>query len=654
MEICRRLEGMPLAIELAAARSRSLGLDGLLAGLDDHLRLLNESSLPDDRHGSIRMTIDWSYQLLDEDERAAFRRLSVFSGSFDLAAAATMAGHGDVAAASDVVGRLTDKSLLVHERWRTGSRWRMLDTVHAFAREQRDHSGETHTLLHRHHAWATATAHELETALDDPDWRDRFDAVAGDLRAALRRPPADAPADGPFALALVLGHLAYARRFLVEAREHFDTAVALAPNKAAEVVALRIAAGAAYAEMRGGTAFDLLQIAFARAMEVGDRRTAAIVSADAATLAGRCPALFVTPLEIDEITALVERARALCPPDDLEVAAHVAVAAAWTSFPHDGPTQSGADEALDLARRLDDPVLISAALDAATVAAARDERYRDASKVAGARLPFLARMPRHDPAVGGEVADMFHMASQAPISAGLLEEAILAAQISRDDDTYQGLSHFTASHLMVPLVLRGAFDESLTQADFMRHGWERAGRPPAGWMSPSFYAAAFVHGVRGDEEAFACWWDLAKTMQVISGPANCSIFFGCREALHRGAIDEACRLAAEVDPWCGGFFDPYAEAARVETAVVAAAPDAEEQLVQAQRLAPENDFVAPLLLRAAGRLHHDDTALKASIIGWEAIGARFERACTLLLLPDRAAEGMQEFAALGCPPPGTP
>ena len=128
-EICRRVDGMPLAIELAAARSSSLGLDGLLAGLDDHLRMLSGSSPTGDRHGSLRTVIDWSHQLLDDAERAAFRRLGVFVGAFDLAAAAAVAAHGDAATASDLIGRLADKSLLTHVRTPSGSRWQMLDTV---------------------------------------------------------------------------------------------------------------------------------------------------------------------------------------------------------------------------------------------------------------------------------------------------------------------------------------------------------------------------------------------------------------------------------------------------------------------------------------------------------------------------------------------
>ena len=84
-DICCHLDGMPLAIELAAARAGWLGLDGLLAGLDDHLRLLSRSGNPSDRHASMRTVIEWSHRLLDEDEAALYRRLGVFVGSFDLA-----------------------------------------------------------------------------------------------------------------------------------------------------------------------------------------------------------------------------------------------------------------------------------------------------------------------------------------------------------------------------------------------------------------------------------------------------------------------------------------------------------------------------------------------------------------------------------------
>jgi hypothetical protein len=121
-------------------------------------------------------------------------------------------------------------------------------------------------------------------------------------------------------------------------------------------------------------------------------------------------------------------------------------------------------------------------------------------------------------------------------------------------------------------------------------------------------------------------------------------------ALHTGALEQA-RALTITPADCSAYYDPYVEAVGVETAVLTKSADAAELLATAQRWVKENDFVAAQLLRAAGRLHHDESALKDSVAAWEAIGARFERACTLLLLPDRVAEGTAELAALGCAPP---
>ena len=193
-EICCRLDGMPLAIELAAARSRSLGLDGLLAALDDHLRVLSRPGAHYDRHSSMRTVIDWSHELLDGEERAMFRRLGIFVGSFDLWSAATVASDGDIAVASDLIGRLADKSLLARGQDGAASRWRMLDTVRAYASEQLEVSGETANVRRRHLSWAAATARDIEQSLDDDlEWQDRFDSVSDDLRTALQRALAPRP-----------------------------------------------------------------------------------------------------------------------------------------------------------------------------------------------------------------------------------------------------------------------------------------------------------------------------------------------------------------------------------------------------------------------------------------------------------------------------
>jgi predicted ATPase/DNA-binding CsgD family transcriptional regulator len=650
-EICRRLDGMPLAIELAAARSTSLGLDGLLAGLDDHLRLLSRSSAADDRHGSIRTVIDWSHELLDDDERTLFRRLARFTGAFDLASAATVAGDGEVAATSDVIGRLTDKSLLVHSRDAHGSRWRMLETVHAYAREQLEQSGEEPDVRRRHLHWATATAREIEGSLAaSPDWKSRFDAVADDLRAALGTEESGSGTRVGYDLALSLGHLTYARRFFVEARDHLEVALALAPDEASALVALEMTADIAFAEMRGELAFDLLQVAHERARTGGDTRAAAIMLARSCAIAGRCPALFVQPLGPDDLTALADRVRSLSMAiaDDLEVSANVVVAEAWECRP--GPLRPDpkiAAEAVVLARRLDDPVLISNALDAAGAAASSDGHMKESARLAAERLDLLERLPRHDPRAGGEIVDIFHMATEAALGAGDLPVALTSALASVEDEMSQGLRHFAANHLLIPLALQGAFDEALQQSEVMREGWERTGRPSAGWMAPAFFAAALVHGLRGDEGAYATWWDLATTIRP--GKRNgFSLYVAPRVALHHGALEQATAASVADDEGTAGMFDAYARAMAVEVAVVTGAPAATDLLDAARPLAPENDFVAAQLLRAAGRLHGDGAELEESVIRWEGIGARFERACTLLLLPARAEEGAEEMAALGC------
>ena len=638
-EICRRLDGMPLAIELAAARSNALGVDGLLAGLDDHLRLLGRANGPTDRHGSLRAVIDWSHDLLDDEERRLFRRLGVFVGAFDLASVTAVAADGDDAAAIDLIGRLTDKSLLAHRRETAGSRWRMLDTVRAYAREQLDASGERAEVQGRHLVWAASVALRLESELDGGEaWRSELDVVADDLRSALTTSATPAPgAEHPgvdFELALALGHLTYARRFLVEARSHYETAVERAPTDAEAALALRVWADAAMAEMRGAIGFDLQLAAAERARRAGDAATAAIALADAASIGARCPATFVVPPTHEALVEMVTETRALAPADDRRVAAHVVAAAAWNGRP--GPTETDpalADEALVLATELDDPVLISGALDAVAAAANAEGRHRDASRLSAERLTLLDRMPRHDPRVGGEIADIFHMATESALAAGQLERAMAAARLASDDSIGQGLDHFAATHLVLPLALQGDFDEALAQAEVMNDGWERTGRPAAGWMAPAFFAAALASGVRGDAEQNRRWFELGGLLCTQVRTNSFSLYVEPRVALHLGDLDRAARGTMGEDEDVAGLHVAYARGVAVEVAVVAGADDAHALLDAARPKRDENEFVDAMLDRAEGRLLGDDALLERAVTKWEAIGARFERACTLSLLP---------------------
>ena len=142
-EICRRLDGLPLAIELAAARVRSIAPVDLLVRLDNRFKLPRSSiSKGESRHETLRATVEWSYQLLTEAERDMFARLSVFAGGFDLRGAEVVCA-GSIGACEDVVdllSSLVDKSMVVVERHSQGTRYKMLETLRQFGHEQLDHA----------------------------------------------------------------------------------------------------------------------------------------------------------------------------------------------------------------------------------------------------------------------------------------------------------------------------------------------------------------------------------------------------------------------------------------------------------------------------------------------------------------------------------
>jgi predicted ATPase/DNA-binding CsgD family transcriptional regulator/tetratricopeptide (TPR) repeat protein len=152
-EICRRLDGLPLAIELAAARTRVLNLPEIARGLDDHLTLLaGGSRFTPRRHRTIRACIDWSYEFLDEPARLLLRRLAVFSSGARLAEVEAVCAFDALASANllDLLMTLVDHSLVVADQRSADSRFRLSDTVAAFARERLAESGEADEVRRRH------------------------------------------------------------------------------------------------------------------------------------------------------------------------------------------------------------------------------------------------------------------------------------------------------------------------------------------------------------------------------------------------------------------------------------------------------------------------------------------------------------------------
>jgi predicted ATPase/DNA-binding winged helix-turn-helix (wHTH) protein len=190
-ELCRHLDGIPLALELAAARVRSLSVEQILARIGDRFRLLATgaaAAVP--RHQTLRATLDWSFDLLAEDERTVLRRIAVFAGGFTLDAAAAVAADAalDGYAIVDVLARLVARSLICTDTSKSGVRYQLLETMRAYALERLAEAGEAEPFA-RAHARHVRDVFERAAAdwwrCSDAEWDRRYWPELDNVRAAL-------------------------------------------------------------------------------------------------------------------------------------------------------------------------------------------------------------------------------------------------------------------------------------------------------------------------------------------------------------------------------------------------------------------------------------------------------------------------------------
>jgi predicted ATPase len=189
VEICHRLDGIPLAIELAASRMMSMTVTEVRDRLDDRFRLLVGSRRGLERHQTLRHAVQWSHDLLGDAEKTLLARCSVFAGGFDLAGAAAVAASADELATLDMLDSLVRKSLVVADRTSGRTRFAMLETIRQFAEEQLVASGEADMVRDAHARYFARLETEVMTLWDSPRQRDSFDwftVELPNLRAAFR------------------------------------------------------------------------------------------------------------------------------------------------------------------------------------------------------------------------------------------------------------------------------------------------------------------------------------------------------------------------------------------------------------------------------------------------------------------------------------
>ncbi|MBV8293979.1 MAG: LuxR family transcriptional regulator, partial [Mycobacterium sp.] len=279
-EICRRLDGVPLAIELAAARVRALSLTEILDSLHDRFRLLTGGSRTAvRRQQTLRASVDWSHALLTEPERVLFRRLAAFMGGFDLDAAQAVAGGGEVERYQvlDQLTLLVDKSLVVAEDSRGRTRYQLLETVRQYAQEKLGESGEADAVRSRHRDQFTA----LAAMLDAPAGSDYEQRIAqteteiDNLRAAFAWSLENSDVELALTLASSLQRLWQARGRFREGLAWFDAALAGLDAQSLDVVpavrARALADRALLAALMGAAdSLEQAQQALAIAREVDD------------------------------------------------------------------------------------------------------------------------------------------------------------------------------------------------------------------------------------------------------------------------------------------------------------------------------------------------------------------------------------------------
>ena len=241
-EICRRLDGLPLAIELAAARVRALSLAEILDSLHDRFRLLTGGARTAvRRQQTLRASVDWSHALLTEPERVLFRRLAAFLGGFDLDAGQAVAGGGDVQRYQvlDQLSLLVDKSLVVADDSRGRTRYRLLETVRQYALEKLGESGEADAVRTRHRDYYTSLAASVDApaGTDYEQHIEQAETEIDNLRAAFEWSRENSDVELALVLASSLQPLWQARGRFLEGWAWFDAVLTREVAQDAEVAA---------------------------------------------------------------------------------------------------------------------------------------------------------------------------------------------------------------------------------------------------------------------------------------------------------------------------------------------------------------------------------------------------------------------------------
>ena len=649
-DICRGLDGMALAIELAAARVPVLGVVGLEAGLADRLDLLTGGRRIDDRHRSLRSALDWSWAMLEPADQAALRQVSVFATPFSVEDAEAL-----MPVPARHLASLADASLLVPQPSADGLRYRALETIRQYASERLTEAGERDAAHARHATWGR----EQGALLLDGDavTRTAIDRVVDELRAALTWATGHAGADS-HPLAILLAELAFVRGMPAESQRRYEQAAGLADDRATAATALGWAAGAAESRHFGDDALRLLLTAADAAEAAGRNARAAGYLARWLMLVGRATGLMSLVPDDDTVAEVVTRATRLSQGShiaEVQLAASLGVIESVTVRK---ANLALIERTLQMVREVGEPLIECGLLDELMTIQLVTGDIGAAMASTVRRVELLDHLPERAES-GLEFSDGFGMATDTAVAAGQLVVARRYAERVRDLSFYREEGHLASGRLLVVTTLAGGLQETEGLATRFRNGWLLAGRPYDGDLNRGAYAAASAYGLIGDDDARAEWLAIVAEMLTEVQAVNdhrCYETFDGLVLLHRGEVDHALeRLSVsqpeQLDSWRDGLWRPWHAALWAEASVLHGLPDAAERVTRAAAVTGGNAVATAMVARADALLRRDRPAMLEALPVLEQSGCHYQWARTQLLAggPSRAA-GEQALITMGAAP----
>jgi predicted ATPase/DNA-binding CsgD family transcriptional regulator len=651
VEVCLALDGMPLAIELAATRVASIGLDGVETGLGDHRRLLVGGARMQTRHRSVSDTVAWSYRLLTRLDQEVLSRVSTFHTPFSATDAGAVATYAEVSEPDigGALGRLAQNSLLEPIATRSGMRYRMLETVRQFGTEQLDGESDI-TARKRHLDWCSRRVADLDGTEYESGWTADVDAIADETRAALSSVPDIR--DTPLAhdLARQLAGLLFRRGRATDSQRAFEHAATLADSENIEATDLTLAASVAKCRVIGSDALRLEELAARKALAGGDIDLAVRCITGSAQLIARFSGMFDEPPPLERAHLLLEDAKAYSAHSP--VAAFTIAATVATLDPN-----RDLEELEDFVQRAlvsGELQQASSLLDQITVRHIKDQHSVEALEACRRRLDIFSSSTS-DPTLGLELKDALHTAIPIAIAAGQLAEAAKLATRHELLPFLRDEPHLALEEGIAPAALAGNWDDAVTAGQAFLTQWERAGRPVASGRGLAPAALAMVYGLRGDDNERVAW---LGTLQLIRGDDALNRATGYGEVfaaiveLHHGRNEDAAHHLTKYPPaadnYFGTMFSQWRPALAAEAAVLAGHSDAAAKISDAVIAAKDNPIATALALRARA-LHNDTTwQLENLAADFDSLGCTYQAARTLSLAAGESAErGAARLHALG-------